>query len=56
MVDFMSKFELIADAFKGKDTEKTPISLWKHFPESDKTPEGLAKEEIAYQKRFDPDL
>ncbi len=52
----MSKFELITDAFKGKDAEKTPISLWKHFPESDKTSEGLAKEEIAYQKRFDPDL
>jgi len=52
----MTKFELIANAFKGKTTEKRPISLWQHFPEADRTPEGLAEKEIAFQKRFDPDL
>lgn len=53
---WLTKFEIIKNAFKGKATEKRPISLWQHFPEADRTPEGLAEKEIAFQKRFDLDL
>lgn len=49
---FMSKFDLISDALKGKATEERPLSLWQHFPEADRTPKGLAAKEIEFQKRF----
>lgn len=52
----MTKFEIIKNAFKGKATDKRPISLWQHFPDADRTPEGLAEKEITFQKRFDLDL
>jgi len=48
----MSKFDLISDALKGKATEERPLCLWQHFPEVDRIPEGLAKKEIEFQKRF----
>ncbi|MFX0114694.1 MAG: uroporphyrinogen decarboxylase family protein [Candidatus Hodarchaeota archaeon] len=53
----VDKFDLIKEAFKGSGfTEKIPISVWKHFPNDDRTPEGLAERELEFQKRFDPDL
>ncbi len=52
----MSKFELLKQTFLGNLGESIPVSIWKHHPEKDRTPEGLAAEEIAFHKRFDHDL
>jgi uroporphyrinogen decarboxylase len=52
----MSKFELLKQTFVGNLGESIPVSIWKHHPEKDRTPEGLAAEEIAFHKRFDHDL
>lgn len=37
-------------------TDRTPVSLWRHFPVDDQTPEGLARATIAFQRQFDFDL
>ena len=52
----MSKFELLKQTLLGNLEEQIPISIWKHHPERDRTPEGLAEEEIAFHREFDHDL
>ena len=52
----MDKFELIKKAFKAEPTETVPYAIWKHFPEFDKTPEGLLKAQMDFQKKFDSDI
>jgi uroporphyrinogen decarboxylase len=52
----MSKYDLIKETFLGNLGEHIPISLWKHHPEIDRTPEGLAQAEIDFHKHFDHDL
>lgn len=52
----MSKFELIKETFLRNLGEQVPISLWKHHPELDRTPEGLAQEEIKFHQTYDHDL
>jgi uroporphyrinogen decarboxylase len=52
----MSKFNLLKQTFLGNLGESIPISIWKHHPEKDRTPEGLAAEEIAFHRQFDHDL
>jgi uroporphyrinogen decarboxylase len=52
----MDKFNLIKQAFKSETTEKVPYAIWKHFPEFDKSPEGLLKAQIDFQNKFDSDI
>ncbi len=52
----MDKFNLIKKAFKSEPTEKVPYAIWKHFPEFDKSPEGLLKAQIDFQNKFDSDI
>ncbi len=52
----MSKFELLKETLLGNIDEKLPLSIWKHYPETDCTPEGLANAEIDFHKQFDHDL
>lgn len=52
----MSKFELIRQTFLGNIEERVPLSLWKHHPHKDRTPEGLADAEIAFHKKWDHDI
>ncbi|MFX1305079.1 MAG: uroporphyrinogen decarboxylase family protein [Promethearchaeota archaeon] len=52
----MDKFELIKKAFKAEITERVPYAIWKHFPEFDKTPEGLLKAQMDFQKKYDSDI
>lgn len=54
--DIMSKFDLLKETFLGNLGERLPFSLWKHHPEVDRTPEGLAQAEIAFHKLVDHDL
>ena len=45
------KFDLLASTFEGSSTlDVFPISVWKHFPIDDRTPEGLATKELEFQK------
>ncbi|MHA2297633.1 MAG: uroporphyrinogen decarboxylase family protein [Candidatus Hodarchaeales archaeon] len=53
----MDKYELVYSALKSyNNSEIFPLSLWCHFPGKDRIPNSLAREEIAFQKRYDPDL
>lgn len=52
----MSKFDLLKNTFLGNLDERIPLALWKHHPEVDRSPEGLAKEEIAFHKKYDSDV
>ena len=52
----MSKYDLIKETFLGNLGEQIPISLWKHHPEIDRTPEGLAQAEIDFHRLLDHDL
>ena len=40
----------------GNVGDSVPITIWKHHPERDRTPEGLAQSEIALHRQFDHDL
>ncbi|MBD3405417.1 MAG: hypothetical protein GF411_04670 [Candidatus Lokiarchaeota archaeon] len=52
----MSKFELIKETMLRNLGEQVPLSLWKHHPELDRTPQGLAEEEIKFHRTYDHDL
>jgi uroporphyrinogen decarboxylase len=52
----MSKFDLLKETLLGNLGEQLPISLWKHHPEVDRSPEELAQAEIAFHKLVDHDL
>jgi len=52
----MDKFDLIKKALKAEPTEKVPYAIWKHFPEFDKSPEGLLKAQMDFQNKFDSDI
>lgn len=52
----MSKFDLLKQTFLGNLGERIPYSLWRHFPNKDRTPEGLAESEIAFHKTYDHDI
>ena len=52
----MDKFDLIKKALKAEPTEKVPYAIWKHFPEFDKSPEGLLKAQMGFQNKFDSDI
>ena len=52
----MDKFTLIKKAFKGEPLDKVPYAVWKHFPEFDKSPEGLLKAHVDFQKKYESDI
>ena len=52
----MSRFELVKQALLGNIGDGVPVSVWKHHPGSDRTPEGLAEAEIALHRTFDHDI
>ena len=52
----MDKFDIIRKAFKAEPTERVPFAIWKHFPDFDKSPEGLLKAQMDFQNKFDSDI
>jgi uroporphyrinogen decarboxylase len=52
----MTSRERIYKTIKGEPTDRTPVALWRHFPDSDQTSQGLAASTIDFQKKFDFDL
>lgn len=43
-------------ALGGGALDRPPVSLWRHFPVDDQTPNGLAAAVLAFQRTFDWDL
>jgi|SRR5579884_819349 len=54
--DTMSHRERIKAAIAGGETDRVPVSLWRHFPERDQTASDLANSTLEWQRRFDFDL
>jgi len=52
----MSRWERIRAALKGEETDRVPISLWRHWPVEDETPQGLAAATMRWQRDYDFDL
>lgn len=52
----ISHRERIQACFKGEMTDRTPIALWRHFPEEDQNPETLAAATIKFQQTYDFDI
>ena len=48
--------ERIQACFDGEQTDRTPIALWRHFPEEDQNPETLAAATIKFQQTYDFDI
>ncbi len=48
--------ERIQACLNGEKTDKTPIALWRHFPEEDQNPETLAAATIKFQQTYDFDI
>jgi uroporphyrinogen decarboxylase len=48
--------ERIQACFKGEQTDRTPIALWRHFPEEDQNPETLAAATLKFQQTYDFDI
>ena len=48
--------ERIQACLNGEQTDRTPIALWRHFPEEDQNPETLATATIKFQQTYDFDI
>jgi uroporphyrinogen decarboxylase len=56
MASEMSHWERVRAALKGEETDRVPISLWRHWPVEDETPQGLAAATIHWQRDYEFDL
>jgi uroporphyrinogen decarboxylase len=56
MASGMSHWERVRAALKGEEIDRVPISLWRHWPVEDETPQGLAAPTIRWQRDYDFDL
>jgi uroporphyrinogen decarboxylase len=52
----MNHWERIQATLQGAEVDRTPVSLWRHFPGDDMTAEGLAKAMVDWQRRYDFDF
>jgi uroporphyrinogen decarboxylase len=56
MPDTMTPRERVAAALRGEETDRTPIGLWRHFPNEDATPDDLVNATARFHNQFDVDL
>ena len=52
----MNHWERIQAALRDEEVDRTPVSLWRHFPGDDKTAAGLAKAMVDWQRAYDFDF
>ena len=52
----MSHRERMEACLSGQKVDRPPVSLWRHFPVDDQTPDGLAAAVINFQKTYDFDF
>ncbi len=55
-VDIHSHRERMEACLSGATPDRSPVSLWRHFPVDDQTPDGLAAATADFQKRYDFDF
>ena len=48
--------ERIQSCLNGDEIDRTPIALWRHFPNEDQDPESLAAATIKFQQAYDFDI
>ena len=48
--------ERIQACIQNERTDRTPIALWRHFPNEDQNPESLAKVTLEFQQTYDFDI
>lgn len=48
----LDKFSTLKAIKEKQKIPQVPYSLWKHFIEADKTPEGLARAQVDFQRRY----
>ena len=54
--DQMTHRERVHAALRGDETDRPPISMWRHFFEEETDPERMAEAMLAFQRRFDWDF
>src|ERR1700687_2557028 len=52
----MTKRERVQAALARRPVDRPPVAFWRHVPEVDHTPGGLAEAMLAFQRRWDLDL
>jgi uroporphyrinogen decarboxylase len=52
----MTHWERIQAALQGEEVDHVPVSLWRHWPVADETPQGLADAMVHWQQEYDFDL
>ncbi len=52
----MTHWERVQAALKGEEVDRPPVSLWRHWPVEDETPQGLAAASLRWQQKYDFDL
>ena len=52
----MNKRERIMATLKGEDTDRAPVSFWRHFYKEETTHEGLAEAMLGFQGKYDWDF
>ncbi len=52
----MSKYDRLAAAIRGEETDRPLVALWRHFPTDDLDPEQLALSAVAFQTQYDWDF
>lgn len=52
----MTHWERIEAAIAGREVDRVPVSLWRHWPESDQDPGALAAATVRWQRAHDFDL
>jgi uroporphyrinogen decarboxylase len=56
MFERMTHKERIAATLAGRETDRVPVSMWRHFFESESSPESLAEAMLGFQAHFDWDF
>ena len=56
MVSKMTHWERIRAALRGKDVDRLPVSMWRHFFARETSAESLAETMLGFQDRFDWDF
>jgi uroporphyrinogen decarboxylase len=52
----MSRPERLAAAVRGEPTDRTPYAFWRHFPQVDANPAGLAQATLRFHERYGSDF
>jgi uroporphyrinogen decarboxylase len=52
----MTHWERIRAAVGGKETDRVPVSMWRHFFSKEQSAESLAEAMLGFQKKFDWDF